>query len=558
MRLHLRHSPPSLRDAMGFGILQPMRHEGATISTGEKTSAIREYLSVIRRRWPWVVATVAGSLAVALIASFVTTPLYESTAQLTFVKQPDIASAIGGSSIGLSSTDVQLQSETYAALMTTEEMKRRAEDVLGEPIPDDVEVSAEYVPDTAVLRISAVSDNPAEAQAVANAYAGGFAAWRKQVAVEQYAQAEGIIEGRIQRFASDANKDTNAAYLQLIGRLQDIQILKEAATGNFVIASKGTLPTEPILPNHVRDAMIGLLIGIVASIGLVTLVEQLDVRVHSVDEIGEALGLPILARVPRIGGNGGDDSGPVTLRDPVGPNAEAYRIFRGNLEFADIDGGVRTLMVTSAVQGEGKSTTAANLAVAAALGGKRVILVDADLRRASMHRLFGLKNNLGLSSVLTGRATLAESLHRVPLPGGSEAEPGVKQGLAVLTSGPLPPNPGEIAASQRLADFLASLTGLADLVLVDAPPFLVVGDAGALSRAVDGVVVVARLGVLTRAMAQDSRTLLASLPCRVLGVAVVGIPTESAAYRYKYYSKHADETGDEAVPDAPSVAPPVA
>jgi tyrosine-protein kinase len=496
---------------------------------------------------------VIAAVVVAAIVSFTTTPVYESTVQLTYVPQPDIASALSGGSSVVSAAEAQIQAQTYAELMTTGEMKQRAEKVLGHSVPADVEVRAEYVPDTSVLRISVRSTDPKEAQTVANAYAVAFTGWRRQVAVDQYKAAEIIIQERIGRYESDPNRASNPAYVQLVQRLQDIRLLEETATGNFVVAAAAELPTEPVLPRHVRDLMLGLLIGFVLGIGAVILLEQLDIRVHTVDEVGEALGLPILARVPRIGGNGGE-KGPVTLTDPVGPNAEAYRIFRGNLDFADIDGGLRTLMITSAVQGEGKSTTAANLAVAAALSGKRVIVVDADLRRATLHRAFGLKNKIGLSSVLTGRSTLAESLHKISLPTTGDEAPGERRGLAVLTSGPLPPNPGEIAASQRLADFLVSLTKLADLILVDAPPFLVVGDAGAMSRAVDGVVVVARLGSLTRTVAHDSREFLATLPCRVLGVAVVGIPTESAAYRYKYYSKHAEEAPDEAAPQVTPTA----
>jgi capsular exopolysaccharide synthesis family protein len=526
----------------------------------EQHSSLRDYVTIIRRRWRWLAGAVGVAVAISAAVSYTTTPLYRSTAQLTYVRQADISSALGSTTLGVSAVEVQRESETYAQLMTTEETKLLAEEELGRPIDSDVTVEAEYVPDTSVLRISAVSDDPEEARDVANAYATAFTARRKEVAVEQYKAVEKLIRQKIAGYGDDPARLSDPGYVQLVGRLQDIGVLISAATGNFVVASAGVLPTEPFVPQHVRDLLIGLLVGLVAGIGLVALVEQLDVRVHTVEQIGEVLDLPILARVPRMSGNGGGASGPVTLVDPVGPNAEAFRIFRGNLDFADIDAGVRTLMVTSAVQGEGKSTTAANLAVAAALGGKRVILVDADLRRATVHRLFGLKNQVGLSSVLTGRATLADSLHRIPLPGGDDPEPGVTRGLAVLTSGPLPPNPGEIAGSQRLADLVVSLTGLADLVLVDAPPFLVVGDAGALSRAVDGVVVVARLGTVTRAVAHDSREFLATLPCRVLGVAVVGIPTESAAYRYRYYSKQSDDAGEEAAPEAgvqPTAAAPL-
>ena len=525
-----------------------------------QTTVVREYMLVIKRRAWIVVAAIAVAVAAALLMAALTTPRYLSSATLVFQKQSDIATVLAGTQY-VTPTDIDRELNTSAQLITGRTVAALADERLteeGEAGGDvSVGVSAIAVEDTNAIVIDATSTNAKVAALTANAYAKAFVEYKQKQTVDQLRAAEAAILERMKAYDTPLERQ-GVDYAQLVGTLQDIRVLAGTATANYRQAELAVPADSPYTPKPVRDAVLALVIGLVGGIAIAFLVEQLDVRVHSVDEIGEALGLPVLARVPRIGGNGGGDSGPVTLSDPIGPNAEAYRIFRGNLEFADIDGGVRTLMVTSAVQGEGKSTTAANLAVAAALGGKRVILVDADLRRASMHRLFGFKNNLGLSSVLTGRATLAESLHRVHLPGGDEAEPGVKRGLAVLTSGPLPPNPGEIAASQRLADFVASLTGLADLVLVDAPPFLVVGDAGALSRAVDGVVVVARLGVLTRAMAQDSRALLATLPCRVLGLAVVGIPTESAAYRYKYYSKHADETGDEAVPDAPSVAPPVA
>lgn len=527
----------------------PMSQE-RVMSAGQ--SGLSHYVSVLRRRWRWLGGSILLGAIIAAIASYSTTPLYRSTAQLTYVRQADVSSALGGTTLGLSTTEVQRESETYVTLMTTDEMKARAAQELGRELPSDLTIEAEYVPDTSVLRISAIYRDPEDAREIVNAYAEGFTRWRKQVAVAQYKQAEEIIRQKIAGYGDDPSRLQDPGYIQLVGRLQDIRVLEAAATGNFLIASLGTMPSEPFVPRHGRDILIGLLVGLVAGVGLVAVVEQLDVRFHRTDEVGEALALPVLARVPRAEGDA--KTGLVTLRDPLGPIAEGYRIFRGNLDFADIDGHLRSLMVTSAVQGEGKSTTAANLAVAVALSGKRVVLVDADLRRASLHRLFGLKNTVGLSSLLTGRAALREALHPVELPGGDERDAGSPGSLVVLTSGPLPPNPGEIAASQRLAEVIASLAEEADLVIVDAPPFLVVGDAGALSRAVDGVVVVARLGTLTKAIAQESREFLATLPCRVLGVAVVGIPTESAAYRYRYYSKHADEAGDEAAAEEPTPA----
>lgn len=518
-----------------------------------RATPLRAYVNVLKRRKWWLIGAIAVTLAGALAWTLLTPARYLATAQLTYNKQLDVATAlVGSSSIVSMAVDVQRELDTYANLMTSDEMAKRAADVLGVPVGSDfgAEVTAAALEDTAILRINAESDDAETAKNVANAYATGFQRSRLEATVNAYENAIAIMKEQLAQYDTEASR-SSLEFLDLAGRLEDLKILRSAATGNFVIAAPATLPLRPFSPNHARDLLLGLFVGVLAGLILVSVVEQLDVRVHSADEIGSALDLPVLARVPRAAGNGSSDATPVTLADPAGPSAEAYRIFRGNLEFADIGGSVRALMVSSAVQGEGKSVTAANLGVAAALGGKRVIVVDADLRRASLHRLFALNNGVGLSTVLTGRTSLSEALHTVVLPATGNEAPGVRQGLAVLTSGPLPPNPGEIAASQRLADVITSLNDLADLVIVDAPPFLVVGDAGALSRAVDGVVVVARLGSLTRAVAHDSREFLATLPCRVLGVAVIGIPAESAAYRYKYYSKRADEAGDEATSEAP-------
>ena len=179
-----RSTSRALRLLRGFGILvRHPRREAAIPGTQQTTSSIREYLRALRRRWKWMVGIMLAAVAVAAALSYTTTPVYQATAQLTFVRQPDIASALSGmSSIG-SVTEAQVQSQTYAELMTTGEMRGRAAKVFGQPIPNDVEVAAEYVPDTAVLRISARSTNPKEAQAVANAYAVAFTDWRKNVTV---------------------------------------------------------------------------------------------------------------------------------------------------------------------------------------------------------------------------------------------------------------------------------------------------------------------------------------------------------------------------------------
>jgi receptor protein-tyrosine kinase len=492
-------------------------------------------------------AAVAVAVSVAAAVSFTTTPIYESTAQLTFVRQPDIASALSGATSIVSNVEVQLQAQTYAELMGSSEMETRSEEELGQPIPEEVEVTAEYVPDTSVLRISARSSDPALAKNVANAYAIAFERWRRQVTVNQYAAAERIVRDRIERFGDDPQRLTDPVYLQLVSRIQDIRLLRETATGNFVVAAAGELPTEPVLPRHVRDLMLGLMVGIVLGIGAVTLLEQLDVRVHTVDELAEALSLPVLARVPRMGRQA-KDGGLVSVSDSSGPLAESFRMLRGNLEFVDIDDKVDSIMVTSCGEGEGKTTTVSNLAIALARAGKRVILADCDLRRPRVHTQFKLINRVGLSTVLAGRSSLGEALQRVHV---DTATAGAKPGsLIVLTAGPLPPNPGEIVASRRLADILGEMASHCDLLLIDAPPFLVVGDAAALARSASGIIVVARLNGVTKAMLKEAAEFLRPLPTRKLGLVVTGVASDATGYRYRYYHQPAPQGEDELEADS--------
>jgi non-specific protein-tyrosine kinase len=212
----------------------------------------------------------------------------------------------------------------------------------------------------------------------------------------------------------------------------------------------------------------------------------------------------------------------ITISNPRSPIAEAYRTLRTNLEFSNLDRSLRTILVTSASAEEGKSTTLANLAVTIAQSGKRVILVDADLRRPTQHQIFGLKNNAGLSDMVRDDAMLAQP----PL-----QDSGV-QNLQVLTSGHLPPNPAEILGSKRMSEILAALLAQADMVLFDAPPVLAVTDAAVLSSKVDGVLLVIRAGTTKRESAQRAQAQLEKINARILGAVVNNVKGERGAQYY--------------------------
>jgi capsular exopolysaccharide synthesis family protein len=499
----------------------------------DKGSAVREYLVVLRRRWWLIAVAVAAALAVALVVSFTTTPLYRASTQLRYQKQPDLASAISGATVMTSSLDAKQEINTYSNLMDSAEMRTAAsaEAPQLDLTASRVQVSSVYVEDTNVMVLSAVSSDPALAMNAANAYANAFVDARKAAIRLQYYDARMIIKRKLSRFSEAQIAANDPSYVSLLGRLQDLGVFKAAATGNFVVASVAELPTEPFKPNHVRDAAIAGLVGLIAGIGLVALAEQLDVRVHSVEDIAQITGLPVIGRLPRIGKEAAAKGDLPVVSQPQGPLSEAFRMVRGNLEFVDVDGDLKTILFTSCTQSEGKTSTVCNLAVTLARSGKSVVVVDADLRRPRVHALFGLQNRIGVSTVVTGQSSLEDSLQCIP---GAPQQGQQVGSLLVLPSGPVPPNPGELVASRRLGAVIAKLAEQADIVLVDAAPVLVVGDAGALAGSVQGLILIARIGVVTKSMLQEVRDFLASLPIRKLGAVVTAIPSEGSAYRYSY------------------------
>jgi capsular exopolysaccharide synthesis family protein len=203
----------------------------------------------------------------------------------------------------------------------------------------------------------------------------------------------------------------------------------------------------------------------------------------------------------------------ITISEPRSPISEAYRTLRTNLDFASLDRALKTLVVTSAGVGEGKSTTLANLAVVSAQAGRKVILVDADLRRPTLHQIFGLGNETGLTTVMVDDAALADP----PL-----QETGVED-LSVLTSGPLPPNPADLMDSRRMEEVVAALAERADQVFFDTPPVVAVTDAAVLSTKVDGVLLVISAGKTRREYARTAVHRLEQIKARLVGTVLTNV-----------------------------------
>jgi len=527
--------------------------------------SLRDYLSVLwRRKWVILLVVVVATSS-AYVFSARQSRQYQADADLIYEKQLDIANPLTGQGY-TDPNERTLELNSVASVLASPDMVKRAtallkaEGALGtgfeinaEPVTDAGSGTGAAATATNVVRISATGTDPRLAAQAANAYSGAFIAWRAERVRKNIQNAIEALESQLDAYQGAARESTD--YLVLQQRLQDLQILKATATGNFRPLVPAVQPAEPFAPQPLRSALLGFGVGLFAAIGLAFLLEQFDTRLRRPEEAAQILRQPILGRIPRISKSLLGEGALVALTSADGHAAEAFRLVRTNLDFMSVDAAVHSLIVTSCVQGEGKSVTVANLAVSMALAGKKVVVVDGDLRRPRQHTYFGLGNARGVSTVLTDQARLGDAVQKVDLApaNGAAGGPayqsaslpagGPASHLYVLTSGPLPPNPGEIVASQRFGALIESLAAEADVVLVDSPAMLTVGDTAAMASKVQGLVFLVDMHVVTRPQLLQAAEQLEKLPCRPLGLLLRTEGSKGGGYYQSYY-RHDYTTSD--------------
>ena len=305
-----------------------------------------------------------------------------------------------------------------------------------------------------------------------------------------------------------------ATYAQLSINLQ------RGAPNFLSVVEPAQIPTQPVGTRMAYNILLAVTIGLVLSAGAAVLLEYLDDSLKTADDVRHALGLKVLGSLARIQGDEYLDK-LVVAREPRSPAAEAYRVLRTNLQFS-AGSTLRTFLVTSANPLEGKSLTTANLAVALAQSGQRVILVDADMRRPTQHRIFGLENQVGLSNVLEGGDVSLEEL----------VQPVAMSDLSVITSGPIPDHPSDLIGSERMSNLTELLQQYADVVVFDSPPVMAVADAAILASRLDGVLLVVDAGSTRRGAARHCKETLDSVGAHLLGVAINRLSALRGGYYY--------------------------
>ena len=512
---------------------------------------LREYLHILRRR-KWIVLQALVLVPLAAVAlSLRQSPLYQSSSDV-LLRYQSLPSTLSGISDPNSysyyvnpirSTDTQLQIAALPALADRVAAALRTKGITASAVQGSTGVSA--VSDTDVLRFTATSRTPAFAALIATEYARQFTIYHDQLDTGSITHAIKGLQRRIADLHAQGTRQARTQAAQLRTKIDQLQTLQALETSNAVLVRKASGAIK-IRPRPTKYGLLGLGLGLILGIGLAFLRDAFDTRLRSPDHIAAVLGLPLLGRIPPPSRQLQKDRRLVMVAEPTGPGAEAFRRLRMNLEFATVGKPSQVIMVTSALEKEGKSTTTANLAVAMALAGKHVALLDLDLRRPSVAALFRLDDaQPGMSAVVLGYTSLEDALVSIPLeplsgnaperlgrnggapvpsPRGNGAGKTVGAGsLVVLPSGILPPDPGEFVGLEGVTRTIASLRERVDVILLDAPPLLQVGDALTIASSADAVMVVVRSDLAQRGAIGELAAILARMPAVKLGFVVCGI-----------------------------------
>ena len=509
----------------------------------QRLTTLSDYLGVLRRRIWIVILAIVIAVGAAYLVSSRQTPAYEATSEVN-IGGNSLASILNPSA-HLSSSVVQQNVASAAQIAHTTPIAAATLQAAGVHgmSPQDLLDETTTTPSstTSFFTIAVTDRSPDQAMLLATTYAEQYvkisnegavkglqaqidklnkqiATLNKQITAGGAANGQGSVAGLTQILVAKQKRES------------DLENAKQGLSNNNQVAQKAESATK-VRPATTRNLIMGFGIGLVIGLVLVSLAEALDTRIRHSDDVAQRLGLPLLTRIPIPPRSLRKASSLGMLHDEGGIQTEAYRKLRINLDFANLSIKARTIMVTSATEQEGKSTTVANLAVALAKAGRRVVLVDLDLRKPYLDRFFDLTGRPGMTDVALGHVTLDQAMWSIPIPG---ADGGSGSGsLHVLPSGPMPPNPADLIESSVVTEVLLDLAERADVVLLDSAPLLPVADGVVLSNKVDGMLVVVRASTIRRPVLTELQRVLTACPAAKLGFVLTG-SDEGEGYGYGY------------------------
>ncbi|CAN5398352.1 polysaccharide biosynthesis tyrosine autokinase [soil metagenome] len=458
---------------------------------------LRDYLRGLRRHWVAILLMAAVGVGVGYGWTLLQTPVYEASASgfVASRQAEDVGTSIAGDSLARSKV------QSYLDIAGWRVVAEQAIDELGlDTTPEALvtRVAVTNATDTVILRVTATGPSPMEARDLAETW------------IRSMAKAIDDLEG-------------NGA--------------PGTSPVTIIPGDAASLPSSPIFPDVQSAMIVGGILGLGFGIAFALIRTVSDRRVRASDDVEAKTGVAVVGSIPITDGLDAEDrlfgaAGTSKQKGKAFAVSEAMRALRTNLQFMDVDHPPRTIVVTSPLPGDGKSTIACNLALTLAAGGRTVVLIDGDLRRSMVAKTMGLPGGAGLTDVLSGRAVLSDVLQRTPH----------SRNLFVLAAGSIPPNPSEVLGSERMKALLVDLASHAT-VIVDAPPLLPVTDGAVLAHQADGALLVVSLGKTTYDLVDKALDTLEKARGRALGIVLNKIPlrgVDSSPYSYEYRREYGD------------------
>jgi capsular exopolysaccharide synthesis family protein len=452
----------------------------------EKFVELKDYIRVIRKRWQIIVAVMLVVLAGAALATALSPKVYEAQTRL-FVST---SGSTDNNAILAGSNFTQQRVKSYADVITTPNVLDpviQALQLNTTAAKLGAQITATVPLDTVLIEVAVTNTDPRVAAQVADAVGKQF--------TKSVAELENVTKG-------------------------------QSSPVKVTVVSSPTVPTTPISPKPTRNLALGVVLGLLLGLGLALLRDLLDTTIKVEKDCSEVTDVPVIGSIafdPEARKN------PLIVQaDPHSPRSEAFRTLRTNLQFVDAANHPRSIVFTSSVPGEGKTTTTANLAITMAAGGARICVVEGDLRRPRLLEYMGLDGSVGLTNVLIGQTDLGDALQQF-----------ADTSVYVVGAGSVPPNPSELLGSAAMIETLRELESRFDVVIIDTPPLLPVTDAAVLSTIAGGTVVVVGAGRVDRDHLAKSLQSLDAVKGRVLGLVLNLVPTKGADGYYNYRDGYA-------------------
>jgi non-specific protein-tyrosine kinase len=443
-------------------------------------------------------------------------------------------------------------SGTYSKMITTRPILEEVATRTGVTVEYlDGRITVSPIRDTTLIQITVKSSDPNLAAQIANELANVFSDRVIQIQEERFTVSKESLQEQITNMEAQIDDVTSALviekdagvrasletkltqyraiYSNLILSYEQIRLSEAQTISTVMQVDPAVVPTKPISPQVLRNTALAAMVGLMLAVGVIFLIEALDDTLKTPEDVKKALGLPVLGIIAK---HESEEGKPITNTTPRSPVSEAFRSLRTNIQYTAVDRPIETILVTSSDPKEGKTTVVTNLGVVFAQMGKKVTLIDADLRKPSLHRKVGLQNRTGLTSLFVRSIETLELI----------VQKTIVANLNVITSGELPPNPSELLGSKRMQTILENLKESSDMIIIDSPPALAVTDSLVLVPFVDAVLLVIKPGFTKSKSALLIVEQFKRSNANLIGVVMNELDLGRSRYSYRYYHYKSDKS----------------